>query len=289
MYHIIIVEIADRHFNNLMRKEENTMALIKCPDCGKEFSDLAPACPNCGRPNQVQPQRPTGPAMANRANTPGPTVVQNNNGIPQSTKKKGSGCLITVLVFLFVAFIIGTFAAKGTSKSNSETGEAIISTEAETGSSVVDNREAALEADKQISDLVQSAESDYNVLVNLISSGSASDLDLYDTAKKVYSNLGTYQVNVSRIKCDGVEDYSNAASSYIINMQLTASYVKKYVDKQKMEDLSSAKECIANMDNYVLNLVSKKMEFLKNSGYTDEEVATILSQMGEAETDDTSE
>lgn len=27
------------------------MALITCPDCGKEFSDQAAACPNCGRPN----------------------------------------------------------------------------------------------------------------------------------------------------------------------------------------------------------------------------------------------
>ena len=27
------------------------MALIKCPDCEKEFSEMAPACPNCGRPN----------------------------------------------------------------------------------------------------------------------------------------------------------------------------------------------------------------------------------------------
>jgi hypothetical protein len=27
------------------------MALIVCPDCGKEFSDAAAACPNCGRPN----------------------------------------------------------------------------------------------------------------------------------------------------------------------------------------------------------------------------------------------
>lgn len=26
------------------------MPLTKCPDCGKEVSDLAPACPNCGRP-----------------------------------------------------------------------------------------------------------------------------------------------------------------------------------------------------------------------------------------------
>ena len=26
------------------------MALIKCPECGKEFSDKASACPNCGCP-----------------------------------------------------------------------------------------------------------------------------------------------------------------------------------------------------------------------------------------------
>lgn len=26
------------------------MALMKCPDCGKEVSDAAPTCPGCGRP-----------------------------------------------------------------------------------------------------------------------------------------------------------------------------------------------------------------------------------------------
>lgn len=26
------------------------MALINCPDCGHQVSDIAPACPNCGRP-----------------------------------------------------------------------------------------------------------------------------------------------------------------------------------------------------------------------------------------------
>lgn len=31
------------------------MALITCPDCGKGFSDLAPACPGCGRPNAGAP------------------------------------------------------------------------------------------------------------------------------------------------------------------------------------------------------------------------------------------
>ena len=26
------------------------MALVKCPDCGKDVSDIAPSCPGCGRP-----------------------------------------------------------------------------------------------------------------------------------------------------------------------------------------------------------------------------------------------
>lgn len=30
------------------------MALIQCPDCDKNFSDQAQACPNCGRPFKRQ-------------------------------------------------------------------------------------------------------------------------------------------------------------------------------------------------------------------------------------------
>lgn len=28
------------------------MGLVKCPDCGHDVSDLAPACPQCARPMQ---------------------------------------------------------------------------------------------------------------------------------------------------------------------------------------------------------------------------------------------
>ena len=33
------------------------MALIKCPECGKEISDKAIACPNCGNPMNQQAQQ----------------------------------------------------------------------------------------------------------------------------------------------------------------------------------------------------------------------------------------
>lgn len=36
------------------------MALIKCPECGKEFSNKAPACPNCGCPTtEIQKMKHT--------------------------------------------------------------------------------------------------------------------------------------------------------------------------------------------------------------------------------------
>lgn len=31
------------------------MALIECPECGKQVSDKAPACPNCGVPMAITP------------------------------------------------------------------------------------------------------------------------------------------------------------------------------------------------------------------------------------------
>lgn len=56
------------------------MALLKCKDCGKEFSDSAAACPSCGRPLAV----------------------------PLMKRKFGcGGCLVLCVVGLFVVMMIG--------------------------------------------------------------------------------------------------------------------------------------------------------------------------------------
>lgn len=36
------------------------MSLITCPECGKEISDKAAACPNCGCPNTKAIHKPEG-------------------------------------------------------------------------------------------------------------------------------------------------------------------------------------------------------------------------------------
>ena len=37
------------------------MALISCPECGKQISDQAPACIHCGYPLPKQPTAPAAP------------------------------------------------------------------------------------------------------------------------------------------------------------------------------------------------------------------------------------
>lgn len=54
------------------------MALVKCPDCGSEVSDQAPACPRCGRPMKVpSPVFQTAP-------TPAPQVKQGKPARPSN-------------------------------------------------------------------------------------------------------------------------------------------------------------------------------------------------------------
>lgn len=53
------------------------MALIKCPECGKEISDQAPACPNCGYP--MQSSAPNVSDDAEYDNIIAELLSQNNN------------------------------------------------------------------------------------------------------------------------------------------------------------------------------------------------------------------
>lgn len=78
------------------------MGLVKCSECGKEISDMAQSCPNCGRPLQQNQQG----IVRGEFNT--------QNAMPMKTnKKKGRGCLITVIILLLIFLGIGIAVSKG--------------------------------------------------------------------------------------------------------------------------------------------------------------------------------
>lgn len=90
------------------------MGLIKCTECGKEISDKATTCPNCGCP-----------VNSTAGTTPPPMQQTMPNMQTQAPvkRKKGHGCLITILVFIgiivFFAIIGSVVSKNGTSDANS--------------------------------------------------------------------------------------------------------------------------------------------------------------------------
>lgn len=75
------------------------MALIKCPECGKEISDKAPACIHCGCP--IQPQQ-----TAYRTETP-PTpekVIQNDQ--VRMSQKQTIAVIVLVAISVFLPLVL---------------------------------------------------------------------------------------------------------------------------------------------------------------------------------------
>lgn len=75
------------------------MAIIKCPDCGKEISDRAEACPNCGCPIAAKP-------------------VYENAPVAEVKKKKKTGIIIAIIAVIIIAaaavlvFVLGGSGVK---------------------------------------------------------------------------------------------------------------------------------------------------------------------------------
>jgi hypothetical protein len=71
---------------------QRSMALVTCPDCGREVSDQAPACPNCGRPMKAS-SRP----------------ASTSAGAAAAPKKKTSplamGCLVIIVLGILGALL----------------------------------------------------------------------------------------------------------------------------------------------------------------------------------------
>lgn len=89
------------------------MALVRCPECGREVSEHAAACPNCGYPiaairpstaaNQVPSSAPQVPYPVNSA-TPLP---KSDAAVSQPTAEKRPSCLrIFVGIILFAAIVL---------------------------------------------------------------------------------------------------------------------------------------------------------------------------------------
>lgn len=83
------------------------MALIKCPECGKEVSDKASACIHCGYPLDVKKESTTEYQKKNNS----ATELENrgtDNPVGTSQSKSGNGGCLTTLVICGIIIVLAS-------------------------------------------------------------------------------------------------------------------------------------------------------------------------------------
>ena len=99
-------------------KEENVMALLRCPECGQAVSEQAARCPNRGCPvggmDQTDPQPVASPKPQQTVSTQSDhssSVSRETYTQVEKKKKKGGGGKIAALLLILVLIIGGIASA----------------------------------------------------------------------------------------------------------------------------------------------------------------------------------
>ncbi|MFA9375558.1 MAG: hypothetical protein ACERKZ_02275 [Lachnotalea sp.] len=202
-----------------------------------------------------------------------------------TTKKKG---ILSIIFGLWFLILMAMGGSDTNDKTVQDTVEPVVEqTEPTTEEAVAETKEEVTPeqlktnaeiADTKIMALINSMDTHYTDFVSVIEN-SGNDLDLYNSAKDIEEvGLNVFD-KVGNIECDDIEGYSE----YIDASQMYASYIRdigdkvqKYIDKSEMKYLSEAQESMKTKTSIALDLLNKRMTFLTNAGFTEEEVINII-------------
>lgn len=174
------------------------MALIKCSECGKEISDQATVCPNCGAPTHVETKATETPKK------------------PKKEKKKGS-CLGAILIVVGVLILIGILGSAFSSNDKVEK----VDTEAQN-----DTVEETTEADAPTVFTVGETASLNDIEVTLVSAEESNGSQFLGPDEgNIYVNLTFEIVNNSDkdISVSSVLNFEAYCDDYSVNQSITGA------------------------------------------------------------------
>lgn len=187
--------------------------------------------------------------------------------------------VVVIVVFAALGSLGGNDTEEGKVQNDTVHGEDQAQEKVSEEGSEPQNNDEDVKADAKSKDLeiysaVLSAETKFNGMISELDSGNL--LDIYDSCKETKDFAQDCWGRVSDQKDDLNEDYADACQSYFIEIKLICDDIMDYVDSQKMEDLSSAKEGIERINSHIVNIVSARMAYLVDAGFTDEEISEIV-------------
>ena len=245
------------------------MALIKCPECGKEISDQASSCPNCGCPISIS-----------------------NNQQPHHTKEpKRGGCLKTIFIFFVICIgaIIAVIYSKkqldGTqskkepdeiqSKKEFEESQNNIETESDE-----DIKENAKFVDEQLWAYVLPIINSHNQLMKIVGNESSTILDIYNAAKYFKEMCRQTWSDPPEVSGNGADEYLKTCKDYITVEQTMAESLLKYTDSKKTSDLSKVQDNIKYCNEAIIVLAKNRGIFLTQNGFSNEEIQELENNLG---------
>lgn len=239
------------------------MALIKCTECGKEISDKAATCPNCGCP--VTHELPN-------------ELKQSTNS---NSRKKSTGCLIIFIIFgafcflmVFMVFIVTVIRPT----INISTPQS--SNEIQTEIAEEDMKTMAKSTDEQIWGYVVPIINANNQLMTVVGSESSSNVDIYNAATDFKKLCGQTWNNPPEVSGNGAQEYLDSCRDYILIEQTMADSLLKYLDSQKTSDLAKVQENIQTCTQALNVVATNKGTFLSINGFTTEEIQEISDNLG---------
>lgn len=142
-----------------------------------------------------------------------------------------------------------------------------------------DTKETAKEIDtvyKSVAKLTNDYYSIFSEKIQNSDAGSNELLDLYDTCKDLKQYMPKYSEQLDTKTSEYSAEYKDAIYHYIWTIYGIADDVIAYIDDEKTEDLSNAKEGIELIPYYQNEIVSKRSEYLKNCGFSETEIDNVF-------------
>lgn len=137
-------------------------------------------------------------------------------------------------------------------------------------------KEQASEYDLKIFVPVRAANASYEKFMDMIANlGTQYTLyDVYsycDTIKNWHYN--SWGKDYPDIRDKSASDYKEVSEDYFDNVYVLAIYFQKYIDEDDQKALINARYTINALPSQYEDVISARTDYLKNAGFTDDEVA----------------
>lgn len=195
--------------------------------------------------------------------------------------KKKNGCLIPTLIAIIICVVLFSPSRDdkdvAPEKSNAPDSSVSIS-DIEPTLTPEEIKDATNTADRSIYLSFKNSKAYFNNLSNMLDEGTHSDLEIYTYCEEIEKYTRSFSNHLNEVEDDSAKDYKTAVRDAIGNITLIATDTKQYLDDEKMEYLSSVQDGIRLMPAYEENVTQTRTAYLKQAGFTDEEISARLSE-----------